>query len=198
MATLVTRTSMPPFEEYVDEIKDLWDSHWVTNMGSKHRRFEAALKSYLGCDYLTLFTNGHSALECAIEAFGLTGEVITTPFTFASTTHAIVRKGLTPVFADIKPDDCTINPASIEHLITPRTSAIIPVHVYGNLCDIEAIQKIADSYGLKVIYDAAHAFGVKLNGVSAAVLAMQACFLFMQQKYLTASRVGQSASRIRH
>lgn len=182
MATLVTRTSMPPFEEYVDEIKDLWDSHWVTNMGSKHRRFEAALKSYLGCDYLTLFTNGHSTLECAIEAFGLTGEVITTPFTFASTTHAIVRKGLTPVFADIKPDDCTINPASIEHLITPRTSAIIPVHVYGNLCDIEAIQKIADSYGLKVIYDAAHAFGVKLNGVSAAVFGDASMFSFHATK----------------
>lgn len=182
MATLVTRTSMPPFEEYVNEIKDLWDSHWITNMGSKHRRFEAALKSYLGCDYLTLFTNGHNALECAIEAFGLTGEVITTPFTFASTTHAIVRKGLAPVFADINPDDCTIDPTSIEQLITPYTSAIVPVHVYGNLCDVEAIQKIADRYGLKVIYDAAHAFGVKLNGVSAAAFGDANMFSFHATK----------------
>ena len=182
MATLVTRTSMPPFEEYVNEIKDLWDSHWITNMGSKHRRFEAALKSYLSCDCLTLFTNGHNALECAIEAFGLTGEVITTPFTFASTTHAIVRKGLTPVFADIKPSDCTIDPTSIEQLITPHTSAIIPVHVYGNLCDVEAIQEIADRYDLKVIYDAAHAFGVKLNGVSAAGFGDASMFSFHATK----------------
>ena len=152
---LVTRSSMPDFDEYLDEIRPLWDSHWLTSMGVEHRKLEDGLKKYLKVDDIALFTNGHSALECVLEAMDLHGEVITTPFSFASTTHAIVRKGLTPVFADIKEDDYTLDPECIEKLITPRTVAIVPVHVYGNLCDVDAIQKIADRHGLKVIYDAA-------------------------------------------
>lgn len=160
---LVTRSSMPALDEYVDEITPLWESRWLTNMGAEHKKLEAALKERLGVDNLALFTNGHNALECILEAMALPagGEVVTTPFTFASTTHAIVRKGLTPVFADVTPSNLTMDPESIEEMITPRTCAIVPVHVYGNLCDVDAIREIADKYDLKVIYDAAHAFGVE-------------------------------------
>ena len=160
---LVTRSSMPPMEEYFEEVAPLWESHWLTNMGVEHKKLEADLKERLGINNLALFTNGHNALECILEAMALPtgGEVITTPFTFASTTHAIVRKGLTPVFADVNPVNLTLDPESIERLITPRTCAIVPVHVYGNLCDVDVIQEIADRHGLKVIYDAAHAFGVE-------------------------------------
>lgn len=160
---LVTKSSMPSFEEFCEEIAPLWDSHWLTNMGEEHKKLEAALKERLGVGNLALFTNGHNALECVLEAmaFPAGGEVITTPFTFASTTHAIVRKGLTPVFADVDPENLTLDPESIEEMITPRTCAIVPVHVYGNLCDVDAIWGIADRHGLKVIYDAAHAFGVE-------------------------------------
>ena len=158
---LVTRTSMPPYEEYINEIKDIWDSHWLTNMGPKHNLLEKLLKEYCGVDNISLFTNGHNALELCIQAMNLSGEVITTPFTFASTTHAIVRNGLTPVFCDVNPVDYTIDVSKIEDLITDKTSAIIPVHVYGHVCDVEAIEYIAHKYGLKVIYDAAHVFGVR-------------------------------------
>jgi dTDP-4-amino-4,6-dideoxygalactose transaminase len=161
----VTQSSMPGFEEYIEEIRDLWDSHWLTNMGHKHQQFESALIDVLGVPYVTLFTNGHLALECAIEALQLQGEVITTPFTFASTTHAIVRKGLTPVFCDIRRDDYTIDAQRIESLITDKTSAIMPVHVYGHVCDVRGIAEIAAKYHLKVIYDAAHCFGVTVDGV---------------------------------
>lgn len=161
---LVTRSSMPPMEEYIDEIKELWDSHWLTNMGAKHRQLEAELKEYLGVEGVSLFTNGHMALELAIQAMNLSGEVITTPFTFASTTHAIVRNGLTPVFCDVAPEDFTIDVEQLESLITDRTSAIIPVHVYGSICNVEEIERIAKKYGLKVIYDAAHTFGVQYKG----------------------------------
>lgn len=179
---LVTKSSLPAFDEYVEEIRSIWDTHWLTNMGEKHGKFEKALRQYLGVDNVALFTNGHSALECILEALGLTGEVITTPYTFASTTHAIVRKGLTPVFADIKSDDYTIDPDSIERLITPRTSAIVPVHVYGSLCDVDAIQSIADKYHLKVVYDAAHAFGVTKDGVSSASFGDASMFSFHATK----------------
>ena len=179
---MVTRSSMPPLEEYIEEISSLWDSHWLTNMGEKHQRFETELKRYFGVENVALFTNGHNALECVIEAMGVKGEIITTPFTFASTTHAIVRKGLTPVFADIKSDDYTLDPDKIESLITEDTCAILPVHVYGNLCDVEAIQSIADEYGLKVIYDAAHAFGVEKGGISAACFGDASMFSFHATK----------------
>ena len=161
---MVTRSSIPPYEEYCQEIKKIWETHWLTNMGEKHKALEKQLKEYLEVPNVSLFSNGHMALELAIQAFQLEGEVITTPFTFVSTTHAIVRNGLKPVFCDIREDNYTIDPQKIEKLITDKTSAIIPVHVYGNVCNIEEIHRIAEKYNLKVIYDAAHAFGVKYKG----------------------------------
>lgn len=178
----VTRSSMPEFEEYCEEIKELWDSRWLTNMGAKHKIFENDLKKYLNTDNICLYCNGHLALENILAALDLKGEVITTPFTFASTTHAIVRNGLTPVFCDIDPDTYTIDVSKIEELITEKTSAIVPVHVYGNICDVEAIQKIADKYNLKVVYDAAHAFGVKYKGVSVANFGDASMFSFHATK----------------
>lgn len=161
----VVRSCLPPLEEYVKEIMPIWESHWLTNMGEKHKKLQKELEEYLAVKEVSLFANGHMGLELAIQAMNLTGEVITTPFTFASTTHAIVRNGLTPVFCDINPDDYTMDVEKIESLITDKTSAIIPVHVYGNVCNVERIREIADKYNLKVIYDAAHAFGVKYKGV---------------------------------
>lgn len=178
----VTRSSMPPFEEYCKEILPLWESRWLTNMGAKHQEFEAALRDRLFSPHVSLFVNGHAALECALEALCLRGEVVTTPFTFASTTNAIVRKGLTPVFADIKPDDYTIDPVQVEALINEDTCAILPVHVYGNLCDDAALRRIADKYGIPLIYDAAHAFGVQANGVSAATFGDISMFSFHATK----------------
>ncbi len=178
----VTRSSMPTLEEYTNEIASLWDTHMLTNMGAKHHQLEEELEKYLGVDDIALFVNGHNALECVIEAMGLKGKVITTPYSFASTTHAIVRKGLTPVFADIKPDDYTLDPEKIEELIDEDTCAIMPVHVYGNLCDVDAIQEIADRHGIKVIYDAAHAFGVKKDGVSSAAFGDASMFSFHATK----------------
>ena len=155
---------MPPYEEYIEEIKDIWESHWLTNMGPKHNQLETKLKDYLSVENISLFTNGHNALELCLQAMNLSGEVITTPFTFASTTHAIVRNGLTPVFCDINPIDYTMDVTKIENLITDKTTAIVPVHVYGHVCNVEEIGRIAKKYGLKVIYDAAHVFGVRYKG----------------------------------
>lgn len=182
MTINVTRSSMPEFEEYCEEIRDLWDSRWLTNMGVKHKQFQANLIDYLGVDHIDLFSNGHMALEMAIQAMGLTGEVITSPFTFASTTHAIVRNGLTPVFCDIDANTYTIDVNKIEALITDKTCAIIPVHVYGNICDIEAIDRIAKKHNLKVIYDAAHAFAVKYNGVGVGNFGDASMFSFHATK----------------
>ncbi|MBQ8830409.1 MAG: DegT/DnrJ/EryC1/StrS family aminotransferase [Oscillospiraceae bacterium] len=180
----VTRSSMPSFEEYCEEIKELWDSRWLTNMGVKHRTLQAKLEEYLAVPHVTLYTNGHLALENAIAAMKLPegGEVITTPFTFVSTTHAISRCGLVPVFCDINDVDYTMDVNKIEALINEKTCAIVPVHVYGNLCDVEAIQEIADKYGLKVIYDAAHAFGVTYKGISAAAFGDASMFSFHATK----------------
>lgn len=163
---LVTRSTMPPYEEYIEAIKPLWESHWLTNMGIYYQELEKQLKEYLDVPELSLMVNGHMALELAIQAFGFPegAEVITTPFTFISTTHAIVRNRLKPVFCDVKESDGTIDETRIENLITEHTVAIVPVHVYGNVCNIEKIQEIANKYNLKVIYDAAHAFGVKYKG----------------------------------
>ena len=155
---------MPPFEEYVAEIKDIWENRWLTNMGPKHNLLESRLREYLSVEQLSLFTNGHNALELVLQALGLSGEVITTPYTFASTTHAIVRNGCTPVFCDIDPVTFCMDPTRIEALITEKTSAIVPVHVYGNVCDVEEIERIARKHGLIVVYDAAHAFGVRYKG----------------------------------
>lgn len=179
---LVTRSSMPPMEEYVDEIKDIWDSHWLTNMGPKHKELQKKLEEYLGVDHIDLLTNGHMSLELTLQALNLQGEVITTPFTFASTTHAIVRNGLTPVFCDVDPKTYCMDPTKIEELITDRTCAILPVHVYGNVCDIEAIQKIADKYGLKVIYDACHTFGETYKGRGIGSYGDVSCFSFHATK----------------
>lgn len=179
---LVTRSSMPPIEEYIEEIKPIWDSHWLTNMGVKHNQLEKELIDYLGVKYLSLFTNGHLALELAIQGMNLSGEVITTPFTFASTTHAIIRNGLTPVFCDINLENYTIDVTKIEQLITDKTSAIIPVHVYGNICDVKEIERIAKKYDLKVIYDAAHAFGVKINGQGVGTYGDASMFSFHATK----------------
>ena len=181
---LVTRSSMPSFEEYCEEIRKLWDSHWLTNMGVEHKEFQRQLEAYLGCPHAILFTNGHLALENILAAmqFPAGSEVITTPFTFASTTHAIVRNGLVPVFCDIRPDDYTMDAGKIEALITEKTAAILPVHVYGNLCDVDGIRAIAGKYQLKVIYDAAHAFAVKYKGISAANFGDASMFSFHATK----------------
>lgn len=168
MPILVTRSSMPTLEEYIEEIKPIFESHMMTNMGPIYKRMQRQLIEYLGVQELSLFVNGHMALEVAIHALGLKdtgGEVITTPFTFVSTTHAIILNGLTPVFCDIKPDDYTIDPDKIEALITDKTVAIVPVHVYGRICDVEKIEQIAAKHNLMVIYDSAHAFGVTYKGI---------------------------------
>lgn len=181
---LVTRSLMPSYEEYCEEIKELWETHWLTNMGTKHKQLQKKLEEYFDIPHVALYTNGHLALENAIAALNLPkgGEVITTPFTFASTTHAIVRSGLVPVFCDIKEDDYTIDTSKIEALITDQTVAIVPVHVYGNLCDVEEIDRIAKKYELKVIYDAAHAFAVKYKGQSSASFGDASMFSFHATK----------------
>lgn len=157
---------MPPYEEYIEAIKPLWQSRWLTNMGTYHNCFEEQLRIYLDVPNVSLVVNGHMALEMTIQAFSFPhgSEIITTPFTFVSTTHAIIRNGLRPVFCDVKEEDGTIDEKKIEDLISEKTVAILPVHIYGNICNVEEIKRIADNYGLKVIYDAAHAFGVKYKG----------------------------------
>lgn len=178
----VTRSSMPSFKEYCDEIKGIWESHHLTNMGPKHNRLVQKLSEYLNIPSVSLYANGHLALENMLEAYKVSGEVITTPFTFVSTTNALVRKGLKPVFCDIKKDDYTIDPSKIEALITEKTSAILAVHVYGHVCDDQAISDIAQKYDLKVFYDAAHAFGVLKKGASVAALGDCSMFSFHATK----------------
>jgi dTDP-4-amino-4,6-dideoxygalactose transaminase len=180
----VTKSSMPPYEEFIEAIKPLWESKWLTNMGKYHNELQAKLREYLGVDELSLMVNGHMALELAIQAFGFPegGEVITTPFTFISTTHAIVRNKLVPVFCDVKPEDGTIDEKKIESLITERTVAILPVHVYGNICNTKEIERIAYKYNLKVIYDAAHAFGETVAGKGIGDFGDASCFSFHATK----------------
>lgn len=194
---LVTQSSMPPMDEYVDEIRNIWKTHWLTNMGEKHQQLQSALINYLGVEQLDLFTNGHMALELSLQAMNLprNSEVITTPFTFASTTHAIVRNGLQLVFCDINPIDFTMDVTKIEDLITDRTSAIMPVHVYGNVCDVEEIQRIADKYGLKVIYDAAHTFGVTYKNKGIASFGDVSCFSFHATKVFNTIEGGAACFR---
>lgn len=195
---MVTQSSMPKMEEYIEEIKEMWDTHWLTNMGPKHQKLQEELKKYLKVSNIELLTNGHMALELSLQALKLNYgnkfksnetkdnrkkmEVITTPFTFASTTHAIVRNGMEPVFCDINPHDFTIDVDKIEELITDYTVAILPVHVYGNICNIEQIEKIAKKYGLKIIYDAAHAFGETYHGVGVGNFGDASCFSFHATK----------------
>jgi len=189
----VTQSSLPTLEEYVAEIKDIWDTHWLTNMGRKHEEFRTALCDFFGIENIDLFTNGHMALELSLQAMNLSGEVITTPFTFASTTHAIVRNGLEPVFCDIDPVDFTMDTKKLEALITDRTTAIMPVHVYGNVCNVEEIERIAEKYDLKVIYDAAHSFGVRYKGRSTATFGDVSCFSFHATKVFHSIEGGAAA-----
>lgn len=162
----VTQPYLPPLEEFIPYLQQIWDSKVLTNNGPFHQEFEKKLAEYLGVKYISLFTNGTLALVTALQTLRITGEVITTPFSFVATTHSLWWNNIKPVFVDIEPDWFNIDPSRIEAAITPQTTAIMPIHVYGNPCNVEAIQKIADTHGLKVIYDAAHAFGVKLKGNS--------------------------------
>lgn len=162
----VTSPLLPPLEEYNALLKEIWASKWITNNGRFHKQLEKELAEYLKVPYISLFTNGTLPLITALQALRITGEVITTPYSFVATTHALWWNGIQPVFVDVDPDTCNLDPAKIEAAITPKTTAIMPVHCYGNPCDTKRIQEIADTYGLKVIYDAAHAFGVEQNGES--------------------------------
>ena len=178
----VTRPSLPPLGEYYSYLEDIWETRNLTNLGKYTKLFSEELKKILDVENCLPMSNGHMALELTLQALGLEGEAITTPFTFASTTHAIVRNGLTPVFCDVKESDCTIDPDKIEPLITKKTSAIVPVHVYGIPCEVEKIEDIAKKYNLKVIYDAAHAFGVKINGKGIARFGDASMFSFHATK----------------
>lgn len=162
----VTSPLLPSLEEFNLMLKEIWESKWITNNGQFHRQLENDLAEYLGVPYISLFTNGTLPLLTALQALRVTGEVITTPYSFVATTHCIWWSGCKPVFVDIDPATGNLDPDKIEAAITPKTTAIMPVHVYGKPCDVKRIQEIADKYGLKVIYDAAHAFGVKVNGES--------------------------------
>ncbi len=162
----VTKPALPPLDEFIPYLKEIWKTNVITNNGPFHQQFEKELAHYLGVKYLSLFANGTLALVTALQTLRITGEVITTPFSFAATTHSLWWNNIKPVFVDIEPNYFTLNPEKIEAAITPKTTAILPVHVYGNPCKISAIQKIADTYGLKIIYDAAHAFGVRIHGNS--------------------------------
>lgn len=162
----VTSPLLPPLEEYHKLLEEIWASKWITNNGRFHKQLEKELADYLHVPYISLFTNGTLPLITALQALRITGEVITTPYSFVATTHALWWNGIKPVFADVDPATCNLDPKKIEAAITPKTTAIMPVHCYGNPCDIKGIREIADKYGLKVIYDAAHAFGVEENGES--------------------------------
>lgn len=162
----VTSPLLPPLEDFIPYLEQIWENRYLTNGGPFHQQLEKALADYLGVEHLCLFSNGTLALLTALQALRISGEVITTPYSFVATSHTLLWNGLTPVFADIDPVTCNIDPRKIEALITPQTTAILPVHCYGIPCDVDKIQSIADAWGLKVIYDAAHAFGVKKNGES--------------------------------
>ncbi|MCR5419587.1 MAG: DegT/DnrJ/EryC1/StrS family aminotransferase [Lachnospiraceae bacterium] len=179
---MVTRSSLPPLDEYIDEIKSMWESHWLTNMGPKHNRLQKELCDYLGVSNIELVVNGHMALEMTLQAMALKGEVITTPFTFVSTTHAIVRNGLKPVFCDINPEDYTIDVSKLASLLSADTCAILPVHVYGNVCNVDEIADFAKKHGLKVIYDAAHTFGETYKGKGIGSYGDASCFSFHATK----------------
>lgn len=186
---------MPELDEYINEIREMWDNHWLTNMGPKHRQLQEELRKFMGVENVELFTNGHMAIELTLQAMNLQGEVITTPFTFASTTHAIVRNGLEPVFCDIDPVTFTMDTGKLESLITERTCAILPVHVYGNVCNIEEIERLACRYRLKVIYDACHAFAETYKGKDVGHYGDASCFSFHATKVFNTIEGGAVAFR---
>ena len=194
----VIRSSMPPMEEYMAEIAPLWESRYLSNHGEKARELERRAAEYLGAEHAVSAVNGHQALELILQAMELKGEVITTPFTFVSTVAAIVRCGLTPVFCDIREDDCTLDPEKLEGLITEKTCAILPVHVYGNFCRVEEIDAIAKKHGLKIIYDAAHAFGATFRGQGAGSFGDAAMFSFHATKAFHSAEGGLVTCRDAH
>ena len=181
---LITVTSplLPNLDEFNELLKQIWNSKWITNNGQFHKQLEKELAEYLGVPYLSLFTNGTLPLLTALQALRITGEVITTPYSFVATTHSIWWNGCKPVFVDVDPATGNMDPEKIEAAITPRTTAIMPVHVYGKPCDTKRIQEIADKYGLKVIYDAAHAFAVRYKGISSACFGDISMFSFHATK----------------
>lgn len=181
-AIKVYQPYLPDINEYMNEIKSIWDNHWLTHSGPKYQQLELQLKDYLKVPDISIFANGHLALELTLAALELKGEVITSPYTFISTTQAIARNGLKPVFCDVREDNYTLDADKIESLITENTSAIVPIHVYGQVCDYEGIEKVAQKYGLKVIYDAAHAFGVEVNGTGVGNLGDVSMFSFHATK----------------
>jgi len=191
----VTKPFLPPLEEYTRLLEEIWASRWLTNQGQFHQRLETALAEYLGVPYVSLCCNGTVALILALRALNITGEVITTPFSFVATAHALAWNGIEPVFCDIEPETMTLDPAKAKALITPRTSAIMPVHVYGYPCRVEAIGELADLHGLKVIYDAAHAFGVRVNGRSILEFGDLAVLSFHATKVFTTGEGGAIVCR---
>ena len=186
----VTRPLLPPLEELNDILRDIWQDKWLTNNGSKHILLEERLRQYLRVPHLSLFNNGTVALLVALKALGLTGEVITTPFTFAATPHSVEWMGLQPVFADVDPNTLNLDPARVERAITDRTCAILPVHVFGTPCDVEGFRQIADKYGLKLIYDAAHAFGVEVKGSPIGAFGEITMFSFHATKLFNSAEGG--------
>jgi len=181
----VTQPHLPPLIEFQEYLKDIWESKWLTNNGPFHQELEQKLCEYLGLKYISLFSNGTLALITALQALKISGEVITTPFSFVATTHALWWNNIKPVFVDIKENDCNIDAEKIESAITPNTTAILPVHIYGNPCNVDRIQQIADTYGLHIIYDSAHAFGVTLQGNSIASFGNLSVLSFHATKVFT-------------
>src|SRR5688572_18317380 len=186
----VTRPVLPPLEALHSRLAEIWSARWLTNVGEQHERLDRAIREYLGVPEVSLFNNGTIALLAALRALGIRGEVITTPFTFPATPHAISWSGATPVFADIDPVTLTLDPARVEALITPKTTAILPVHVYGIPCDVVALQSIADRYGLKLVYDAAHAFGTRIDGVGIGNFGDASMFSFHATKLFHSAEGG--------
>ena len=191
----VTSPLLPPLEAVTARLAEVWASRWLTNNGGQHERLESALKAYLGVPELSLFNNGTIALIAAVRALGLSGEVITTPFTFPATPHALAWSGITPVFADIDPVRLTLDPASVERAITPRTTGILGVHVYGVPCDLEGLQQVADRHGLRLIYDGAHAFGTTVNGAGIGTFGDITMFSFHATKLFHTAEGGALACR---
>ena len=191
----VNRPSLPPLTDFIPYLEEIWGSKWLTNNARYHQELEAALVDFFGVKYISLFANGTLALMLALQCLRITGEVITTPYSFVATTHALHWNGITPVFADIEPETCNLDPDKIEAAITPRTTAILPVHVYGNPCNIKRIQEIADVYGLHVIYDAAHAFGVRKDDESILNAGEMSTLSFHATKVFTTMEGGAIISR---
>ena len=189
----VTRPLLPPLEAVTRRLAEVWSTQWLTNAGAQHDALEAALRRYLDVQQLSLFNNGTIALVCAIRALDLSGEVITTPFTFPATPHALSWGGITPVFADIDPNRLTLDPRRVEERVTPTTTGILAVHVYGVPCDVEGLQDVADRHGLKLVYDAAHAFGAKLRGKSIGSFGDATMFSFHATKLFHTAEGGAIA-----